>query len=154
MLINPTAPTIEIDQIQIYIPDVNVDRARIWCAAKLSQHQHMFHVFMTAKMVGMPNQQLCMGNEDENKFLLITVSESYNSYTELTAAPSKKIGIWTRPSINLRAHRPITPPSLLQLLALDLTQGTSNGDAAGQTRARDFFHEAQGAGFVFPVGDV
>ena len=55
---------------------------------------------------------------------------------------------------HLRAHRTITLPSLLDLIALDLAQRASNSNTARQIRARNLLHEPESADLVLPVSNI
>jgi hypothetical protein len=55
---------------------------------------------------------------------------------------------------HLRAHRTITLPSLLNLIALDLTQRASNSNTTRQIRTRDLLHESESTDLVLPVSNI
>lgn len=55
---------------------------------------------------------------------------------------------------DLRAHRAVILPRLIELRARDLAKSAGNSDAAEQVGASDLLHETQAADLVLPVCDV
>jgi len=56
--------------------------------------------------------------------------------------------------MNLRAHRAIVLPGLIELAAGDLTKSASDSNTTKQVGASNFLHEAQAADLVLPVCDI